>query len=33
MEVNAGELNQRIQILRHTETRNGAVYLAPPADP
>ena len=33
MEVNAGELNQRIQILRHTETRNGAGYLAPPSDP
>ena len=33
MEINAGELNQRIQILRRTETRNGAGYLAPPSDP
>ena len=33
MEINAGELNQRIQILRHTETRNSAGYLALPSDP
>ena len=33
MEINAGELNQRIQILRRTETRNSAGYLTPPSDP
>lgn len=33
MEVNAGKLNKRIQILRYTETRNGAGYLAPAAEP
>lgn len=33
MEVNAGELNQRIQILRYTEARNSAGYLAPPSEP
>lgn len=33
MEINAGELNRRIQILRYTETRNGAGYLAPKTEP
>ncbi len=33
MEVNAGKLDKRIQILRYTETRNGAGYLAPAAEP
>lgn len=33
MNVNAGALNQRIQIMRYTETANSAGYLAPPKDP
>lgn len=33
MNINAGELNQRIQIMRYTEERNGAGYLAPAKEP
>ena len=33
MNVNAGELNQRIQIIRYAEERNGAGYLAPAKEP
>lgn len=33
MDINAGELNQRITIYRRTEERNGAGYLDPPKDP
>ena len=33
MDVNAGALNQRIQIMRYTEAPNAAGYLAPAKDP
>lgn len=33
MDVNAGKLDKRIQILRYTEDENGAGYLAPAAEP
>lgn len=33
MDVNAGALNQRIQIMRYTETPNAAGYLAPAKAP
>jgi len=33
MEVNAGKMDKRIEILRYAETRNGAGFLAPAVEP